>query len=77
MEERKITLRGLLTVFGEKENIAIYEAYDKERKFIVNIECENARKYLSKDTLNRVVEIAEGVCSKGIKVVIKKERNYD
>ncbi len=77
MEERKITLRGLLTVFGEKEDIAIYEAYDKERKFIVNIKCENARKYLSRDTLNRVVEIAEGVCSEGIKVVIKKERDYD
>lgn len=73
METRKITLRDLLTVIEEKENIALYKTYDEGRKFIVNIECENAKKYLSKDILDNEVETVEGVCSKDVKIVMKRE----
>lgn len=48
METRKITLSDLLTVIGEKENIALYKACDE-------------------------VEIVEGVCSKGVKITMKRE----
>lgn len=73
METRKITLRDLLTVTGEKENIALYKACDERKRFIVNIECESAKKYLSKDILDDEVEIVEGVCSKGVKIIMKRE----
>lgn len=73
METRKITLRDLLTVTEEKENIALYKTCDKGKKFIVNIECESAKKYLSKDILDGEVGIVEGVCRNGIKIIMKKE----
>ena len=73
METRKITLSDLLTVIGEKENIALYKACDEGKRFIVNIECESAKKYLSKDILDDEVEIVEGVCSKGVKITLKRE----
>lgn len=53
METRKITLRDLLTVTGEEENIALYKACDEGKRFIVNIECESAKKYLNKDILDK------------------------
>lgn len=37
------------------------------------IECESAKKYLSKDILDDEVEIVEGVCSKGVKITMKRE----
>lgn len=73
METRKITLRDLLTVTGEKENIALYKACVEGKRFIVNIECESAKKYLSKDILDDEVEIVEGVCSNGVKIIMKRE----
>ena len=44
METRKITLSDLLTVIGEKENIALDKACDEGKRFIVTIECARAQK---------------------------------
>ena len=71
METRKITLRDLLTVTGE--DIALYKACDEGKRFIVNIKCESAKKYLNKDILDDEVEIVEGVCSNGVKITMKRE----
>ena len=43
METRKITLRDLLTVTGEEENIALYKACDEGQRFIVKVICSEAR----------------------------------
>lgn len=57
MVRKMITLSDILNVTGARERICLY---NEEGTFIVNIESEKAKKYISGRILNREVEKIEG-----------------
>ena len=57
MVERTITLNDILKVMRESAKISVYDENDD---FIVSVECEKAKKYLSRIILRREVEKIEG-----------------
>ncbi len=69
MKERIITLRDILRVTKEEENICLN---DEEGEFVVNIKSEKAKRYLSRIILGKEVEKVEGISGNNIKVTLKK-----
>ena len=75
MEEKKITLREVLEVMRDCEDVKLREENDD---FIVDIPSWSAKKYLSEETLEREVKGIEGDDMGVIRVKLKTgEQNDD